>query len=48
MRTFLQLLHKWIPLSFALRHHFRKQIPHNVATRHDITRINIFRKNIVT
>ena len=31
---FLQVLYKWIPLSFALRNHSPKQIPLNVATRH--------------
>ena len=33
---------------FRIKITFRKQIPHNFATRHDIIRINIFRKNIVT
>ena len=43
---FLQHLYKWIPLSFALKYDFRKQTPHNPATRHDIIRINMFRKNL--
>ena len=47
MMTFLQLLYKWIPLNFALKYHFRKQIPHNATTGHDIIQINRYRKNIV-
>ena len=42
---FLQVLYKWIRLSFRLRYHCRKQILLNVAARHRW--INIFRKNIV-
>ena len=45
---FLQLLHKWILLNLALKYQFHKQNPHNAARRHDITQINIFRKNIVS
>ena len=30
----LQVLYKWMPLSFALRNHSPKQIPHKVATGH--------------
>ena len=34
-----------MPLSFALRNHSPKQIPHKVATGH--IPINMFRKNIL-
>ena len=45
LRRFMRIF--FLQLCINDANHSCKQIPHNVATRHDIIQINIFRKNMV-